>query len=302
LKRDGTLWHWGTNSFNDKNHEQPSLRTFEPRQLGYSSEWARLMGVNGDRIYAYGWKRDGTAWGLHAPDAVTNMALKSSKQEVQPGIVAEFVILPDPDAPLEQELQPGIVAERVPGLDNSHWRSLICLFDSDRRSMFVGLRDDGTLWRWHGNSVLPRQPRFGRPSNSYPPRQQRFGSSTIGVHGDALLQIGKDSDWAEITGLWFGLTARKTNGSLWKWDWSPDNDARRALMPFNKPPLQLGTHSDWVAVGSIGGSILSLAADGSLWFWPVPWEGNISFPSEWNPLIAGSRKPAKIENIFEPPK
>jgi hypothetical protein len=258
LKRDGTLWDWGTNNFNRKQKEK-SLRDFRPRRLGKDSDWSRLL-TGENWIYAYAWKKDGTAWGLYYPDAY------ASKQS--PG----------------QELQPGIDIERLPTLDNSHWRTVTILGDG---CSFLALRDDGTLWSGYWHQFSARQ--LGMR-----------GWSTNAVHTDgaALTQIGKDSDWAEIVGQWWtGLTARKTDGTLWKWGWDADADNHYVLKPFNQPPVRLGTHSDWVALGGTGGEILSLAADGSLWCWPGP-EPVAILGEDSNLSLAASRKPARIENIF----
>jgi len=120
LKRDGTLWSWGSTSFNYK-HEQPSLRDSEPRQLGTDSDWTRLREAN-SWIYAFAWKTDGSAWVLHDPGSKNRFGLK----------------------PTEQEFAPEIGLSRMSGLDNNHWRSLI----SSENFSFAGVREDGTLWRW----------------------------------------------------------------------------------------------------------------------------------------------------------
>jgi hypothetical protein len=92
--------------------------------------------------------------------------------------------------------------------------------------------------------------------------------------------------------------ARKTDGTLWRWDSDTDTPALSGF--FDMLPVRLGTHSDWIAVGSSGWEILSLAADGNLWSWAPAAAGNIDFGEEWNLnlFISASKKPAWIDNIF----
>jgi hypothetical protein len=54
----------------------------------------------------------------------------------------------------------------------------------------------------------------------------------------------------------------------------------------------MGIHHDWVGIGTVMHQTISLAADGSLWHWSGQ-------DRSYQPLLAASRKPEKIENIFE---
>jgi alpha-tubulin suppressor-like RCC1 family protein len=139
LKRDGTLWHWGTNGFNQitmwsqgnnyfnsKNYK--GLRAFTPSRLGVESNWTRLL--RGNR-WSYAWQRDGLAWALH------DVEQKGS---------------------LQIELVPGNVFERVPEFDHVQFRSL-----NSSDAFFpieMGVRDDGTLWYWYWYMPLQRVMHF----------------------------------------------------------------------------------------------------------------------------------------------
>jgi ABC-type transport system involved in multi-copper enzyme maturation permease subunit len=256
LRRDGTLWlwDWGTNySFNARQAPQRSLRDFQPRRLGDDSDWAKLLGSKG-WIYAFAWKRDGSAWVLKHPELGRDPVLLS----------------------MQPDLHPGLSLLRLTGLDNTRWRSLTA---SDQAEI-AGVRDDGTLWCWQDQNRSLRWQTWSWPKNP------------------ALVQIGKDSDWAELAASWTRLVARKTDGSLWTWNvqgnyfWEP-------FEVLHQPPVRLGTHSDWVALGVVGPDIISLAADGNLWSWPDSRPVAI-FGENSDLFLAASRKPAKIENIFDP--
>ncbi len=45
LKNDGTLWRWGTNHFewSQWRTNWPTVRTFNPRQIGTNSDWREII-------------------------------------------------------------------------------------------------------------------------------------------------------------------------------------------------------------------------------------------------------------------
>jgi len=208
-------------------------------------------------VYAFAWKTDGSAWILRHANSGWPEFLRST----------------------EEQTQFGIRFGRLPHLDNIRWRGLI---DSDYLA-FAGVRDDGTLWYW----------------NYYGRRQRRWNAppaEAVPTNEWSPVQIGKDSDWAELSGLWERLAARKTDGSLWGWE-TPRSRFVEPLLALREPPARLGTDNDWIALGVVEGDITSLAADGNLWGWPNPEPVGI-FGDKWDLYLAASRKPARIENIL----
>jgi len=67
---------------------------------------------------------------------------------------------------------------------------------------------------------------------------------------------------------------------------------------LNRALIQLGVQRDWVGIGVHMDGVVSLAADGSLWRW---WDraGPYYQGNSDQPMLASSRRPAKIENILE---
>jgi hypothetical protein len=97
LKRDGTLWFWGTNTLNTRHYA--GLRSFTPQRRDRDSDWARIL--RGSR-FVYGWKRNGDAWLLREPEEPYNWADKRvpflNHQQflalnIAPGSPVEFGIL-----------------------------------------------------------------------------------------------------------------------------------------------------------------------------------------------------------------
>ena len=164
----------------------------------------------------------------------------------------------------------GLVVSPAPFLSHAHWRALAWVGEHE-----VGLRQDGTLWTW----PLERpgvQIRTGQPLSR------------------RLSPVSPDSDWSAVAGDYGSLVARRSDGSLWRWtcgEW----DYR--FNPFQVPPNRLGARDDWVAVGSVWGGALSLGADGSLYYW-ADRDNSFHVGSSNQPLLAPSRKPVLIENLF----
>jgi hypothetical protein len=218
LKRDGTLWAWGTNVYETK-HEYPSLRRFAPRLLGRDSDWARMIGSRW-WIGAFLWKTDGSGWILHYPrtDLGTNL--------------------------IEKELAPGIFAWHLPGLDNARWRSLVNL---DYHS-FAGVRDDGTLWYFAGYPEHWPQPWSPKaaPANGWIPVQIGKASDwaelanttrivgrkmdgslwlweaknwweAFKVLGQPPVRLGINRDWIALGAVDGEITSVAADGILWDW-------------------------------------------------------------------------------------
>jgi hypothetical protein len=161
------------------------------------------------------------------------------------------------------------VITRVPGLDNFNFRSVAHL-----GGLHVAVRDDGTLWSW--DIRPPKGPWDGLNFSPRPP-----------------VQLGHETDWSSVAGEWRSLSALKTDGSLWQWQfsdvWAADTKLGR------RAPVRLGRHNDWVALSDVFGNTVSLAADGSLWYW---WYRSPGVAESDQPLLAPSRRPSRLENIL----
>jgi len=163
------------------------------------------------------------------------------------------------------ELAPGFTIERYPELDNIHWRSLA---NSGPYQIQMGVRDDGTLWIW-GPYVIKGK-------------------------------VGSETNWAAVTCVHesagdLKVVALKTDGSLWRWDFS----LRRRSDPATAKPVRLSSHNDWVAITGDWTGLVGLAADGSLWNWQF--EARPLYVAGFNvpPLLTASRRPQRLGNIFD---
>jgi len=229
LKKDGTLWLWGTNHFDYKGDwraKWPGLHTFQPYRLATESNWMEIFSIHND---VYLRKSDGHVWKLveGTPYNQTNT------HEIAPGV---WVVRNSWETDLGQ----------------IKWRCLAKGYSD----FGLGVRKDGTLWMY-GNL---RRKRIS-PSNSellgFEMRQ--IGKETnwtsaawdwetpVALKSDGSLwklkmrdwlqeahpneviintiatpvRLGNHSDWIAIEHLWNGVLALAADGSLWHWQTGP---------------------------------------------------------------------------------
>ena len=298
VQRDGSLWvsaqhealsqYWGQRS---GTNSEP----FKLVRLGSGNDWKSVAGI-------FALKTDGTLWGLGGgPMKVrTNWQGFRAFEPMRLGADSDWAELassswlsqiifrktdgrawinfgPSADYKVETlRFDEKTTLTRSSLHDGVGWRGLAWVYLPQGNSCQVGVRTDGTfrvcmVWR------LPA----GKTSG--PNELTKFD-----------LQLGKASDWRAIAGDDGTVVTLKADGSLWQWDFPVDPTTR----PDTASATRLGTHSDWRAVVSAPNGIISLADDGSLWLWHI---GRRDFsPSQHaiQPLLAFSRKPQSIGNIF----
>jgi hypothetical protein len=109
------------------------------------------------------------------------------------------------------------------------------------------------------------------------------------------IQIGTETNWLmAVSGIKNKAVSLKADGTLWQWKFEKAPDINPQGFSLNR----FSEHSDWVAIASMADGFISLATDGSLWLWRFEPE-YYSFHSDvMTPLLANSRKPQYLGNIF----
>ena len=217
LKRDGTLWQWGTNQVDwwQWQTHWPTVRTSKLQQLGTNSDWQKIF------IFwnlGLARKNDGSVW-------LIDWNWKIERQTNYDQIV------------LETFSASGRNSISYIGQDGTMWASYNLYNESNdnregtRRYLQVGretnwvatvmnptwmvaLKSDGTLWQWHFH--ISSDLRFPEEDIKIPPTR-------LGFH----------NDWLGLTGTWDGAVALAADGSLWFW---PNADYYAGAMM--KPPKQ----------------------------------------------------------------
>lgn len=122
----------------------------------------------------------------------------------------------------------------------------------------LGIRADGTLWAWGENEN--GELGDGGTTNRYSP-----------------VQIGSDSNWAEVSCGRSISVALRTDGTLWSWGIS------------QLIPLQIGSSTDWVTISCGQSHRLALRANGTLWAW-----GNNQFGQLGDGALSFQSAPVQI--------
>jgi hypothetical protein len=284
IRSDGTLWA--------SQKPAPGLSTVQPSRLpqdaptlvqfGSETNWARIVRPHPRWVLLL--KQDGSLWRWGTNSYASRKADLLDYEPVRLGKDSDWATVMASDRIIygwkrdgqawalhsdtregstgQIELEKGLFQERAQRFDNTKWRSL-----SSVMAYEAGVREDGTLWTW-------RAAEFWKGSS-----EEDFLMKPV--------RIGTEADWAMVSGRWDAAAALKTDGSLWRWR-ALRNDINSV---FERVPSRLSKHNDWVAIGSLVEGFASLAADGGLWYWEENWR----YPE---PLLALSRRPVQLENIF----
>jgi hypothetical protein len=217
LKRDGTLWRWGTNNYNYNRSQWqtnwPTVRAANPCQIGTNSDWQEIISTWTD----YARKNDGTVWsvsvdwktGTDVLERLTNMdQIVSQRFSVSGNGSLAYVgkagtLWVDDEYWDKNKRQ----TQRQVGME-TNWlavaRAPYCM---------VALKSDGSLWRWNLHF-----------SQNFTPDVVNIPPTRMGIH----------NDWVGLTGTWNGVVSLAADGSLWLWP-----DTRDYTGALFKAPKQL---------------------------------------------------------------
>jgi hypothetical protein len=215
LKRDGTLWRWGTNNNNRSQWQTnwPTVRAANPCQIGTNSDWQEIISTWTD----YARKNDGTVWSV-------GVDWKTGKDELERRTNLDQIVSQSFSLSGNGDLAYVGKAGTL-WVDDEYW-------DKNKRQTqrqvgmetnwlavamapycMMALKSDGSLWRWNWHF----------PQNSTPD-VVNIPPTRMGIH----------NDWVGLTGTLNGVVSLAADGSLWLW---PDtSDINGALF---KAPRQL---------------------------------------------------------------
>lgn len=177
---DGSLWQVGRGII--VSPTQWSMKT--PAQVGRDLDW-RELGETPHGFYAL--KQDGSLWGygnLAHPKTELLPAAEAQRLRTDPAYIG------------------GVLTKPVPVFPGTHWKHLV---RGSVRTESVAIRDDGSLWLW------------GVPGYEEGYHNRLTSAEEFKNPDAALIQIGQDKDWIEVTrgrGVYFCL---KEDGSVWVW-------------------------------------------------------------------------------------
>ena len=286
IRKDGTLWAWGDNTYGQLGLGDTVTRTI-PTQVGSDTDWDKVgIGYLGNWVFAI--KTNGTLWatGFNGSGILGIGNTTNQTSFVQVG--------------------------------SDTWS-----YASVGGGHSLGIKTNGTLWAWgshssgrtglnltSGQTNTPLQ--VGSDSNWVMATAGPFHSHAIKSNGtlwgwganwgrqlgdntttqrNTPVQIGSATDWKYIKDTDTGGMGIKTNGTLWGWG----NNGSGTLGSGNNTtpsiPIQVGNStSDWAKVAPLRQGGAGIKTDGTLW----TWGGSNSYGQLGNPTIVFTFTPTQV--------
>ena len=221
LKTDGTLWRWGRTNKIDWSECQtnwPSVRTFQPRQIGTNSDWKEILPSNWNNIAR---KADGSVW--HIWESSGKDVLERATNLDQVVFQTCSFSFNGCAAYIGKD---GTLWARIPYWNNgqqvnrgflqigneTNWMAVVL-----DPSQMVAIKADGTLWKADIEWEITSQHSI--------PVAFKIPPTRLGIH----------NDWVAIGSAWDGIVSLAADGSLWFWP-----GANSALLKPPKQPQLLG--------------------------------------------------------------
>jgi hypothetical protein len=224
LKKDGTLWQWGTNRWDWSQWQTnwPSVRASKPQQVGTNSDWT---GVFSHRT-GYARKTDGSIWMVHV-DLKTGKDELERRANLDQFVPQTFSRASDNSMALAYVGKDGTlwVYDRYFSDSKERWEGTARFVQVGKETNWVAvavnlesrvaLKADGSLWKWIVVQVSASE-------------VAKIPPTRLGIH----------SDWVALTGTRFGAVSLAADGSLWFWPDAGYYDG--VLLKTPKQPQLLG--------------------------------------------------------------
>jgi hypothetical protein len=227
LKKNGTLWHWGTNHIDYHGwllQDWPGLRAFEPYQIGTNSDWKAFYLLNGVLVR----KTDGSDWRVwvHGKDYKDELIRETNYDDI---VTERFAACPYGNSGAYVRKDGTLWAYGDVYYQHGHStygtfvkrqvsRETNWVAVARTQNGMVSLKADGTLWQW----------------------ERVLGSSSMVEFHAPARRLGIHSDWVAVTAVEGGIIALAADGSLWFWPDRQDYEYDQWLIRLPKQPIYIG--------------------------------------------------------------
>ncbi|MCX6208961.1 MAG: hypothetical protein NTZ59_05525, partial [Bacteroidetes bacterium] len=258
IKKDGTLWAWGQNTYGQVGDGTNTHRNM-PTQIGTDTNWES---VSAKGFHTVAIKKDGTlwAWGQNSFGQVGDGTSTNRNVPVQIGTATNwaqissglsFTLALKKDSTLWAwgynilgQLGDGTLVNKNTPIKIGNANNWVNIGTGEFHS--AAIKADGTLWTWGSNS------------------NGQLGDGTT-VNKTTPTQIGTDNNWASFKGGNAHTIALKTDNTIWSWGSNNTGQLGDGTNISKSTPTQLGVANNWREINAGGGFSVALTTTGTIW-------------------------------------
>ncbi len=258
IKKDGTLWAWGQNTYGQVGDGTNTHRN-TPTQIGTDTNWESISAKG---FHTVAIKTNGTlwAWGQNSFGQVGDGTSINRNVPVQVGTATNwssissgisFTLALKKDSTLWAwgynilgQLGDGTLINKNTPTQIGTYNKWVNIGTGEFHS--AAIKVDGTLWTWGSNS------------------NGQLGDGTT-VSKNTPTQIGTDNNWSSFKGGNAHTIALKTDNTLWTWGGNLNGQLGDGTNISKNIPTQLGAANNWRAINAGGGFSMALTTAGTIW-------------------------------------
>lgn len=247
IKVDGTLWAWGVNTYYQLG-DGSGQNILKPKKIGSDTDWIDITGGGGHTVAL---KRNGTlwSWGLNKQGQLGNGNYNIVTMPSQIGSDTDWVKISSGDLHClaiksngtlwawgdnsDGQLGDSTKINRIKPVQIGKDKDWIDIKCGDYHS--VAMKSNHTIWGW-GNNTYGQYGYLGSKPNKTKPTQ-----------------IGKDTDWVQISAGAYFTMYLKEDGSLWGEGLNLDfqlGDGTNANRFTPTKIMGIGTNCKFISAGS----------------------------------------------------
>jgi alpha-tubulin suppressor-like RCC1 family protein len=267
LKKDGSLWAWGSNAYGQlgvAGSSSPIPKQIEPgtKWIMVSAGWYHTLAIKADgSLWAWGLNENGQAGagsGISKSTVPVRIGQTNDWLFVAAGLSHNIVIKKDGslwtwgsnsagqlgngDASMANQYAPVLI-------DSGKWVTAAagCVI-ADTKSHSMAVKSDGSLWTWGWNQ-------YGQ-----------LGDQTY-INKLVPVQVGNELNWMSVSAGGRHSLALKNNGSLWAFGYNASGQLGDGSYTTRNMPVPVTSEWAWAAIATGNEHSVGLGTDGTVYTW-----------------------------------
>ena len=266
LRKDGTIWTWGSNSYSNMLGDGTNINRSSPVSvLGNISDWCKLAEGFGS-VFAI--RSNGTLWGWGS-NYNGELGVGFATIEAQPTrALTDFNNICKIATGYKRNIlltnsgriwswgynSNGSIGDGTTCIRSSPVSVIGGFTDwcdiSSNKYSFFGVRSNGTLWSWGENY------------------SGQLGDGTVINRSSPVSVVGGFTDWVTLSGGEYHSVATRTNGTLWTWGNNFNGQLGEGGIILRSSPVSvIGGFTDWCQTGAGEFHSAAIRSNGTLWTW-----------------------------------